>query len=469
MTGSSASLLSRVRQGDPALFRVVQPSGENRIVAMPLSESEVSLRRLENEYSFRELLDASWATVPEAFVRYDERLVLVSTDPGGSPLREHCGAQWALEVFLGVASGLTRAVQAMHERRIVHLNLTPDDVLFDDATGHLALCGFGYAAFMGAPLHAAPNPSALAYTAPEVLGGLTQTADVSADLYSLGCLFYELLAGRPPFDESDALAWLHAHLASLPLPLDRIRSELPHIVVGIVMKLLEKQPVGRYPSASALLADIEVCRRMFGCGSAQGADVVAAMHRFGGDAPVQTAYGRDVPLAILKASLTGAEAGEAGHLVLVSGEAGVGKTVLVQAFRESLVSDHVVFAECKSDRATQQVPFAVLTEILQSLLRPMLGAADEEFKGWRDALQTGLGSAAGSLSKLIPGSIGDSRTNTHPGAQRQEGARGLASGGGRPYLRIPAGRPCNRAVLRRLAVDRRGDARGRASADEYAG
>lgn len=402
MIGFSASLLTPLRQGDPALYRMTEPDAGSVIVAMPVSEGDVSQQRLENEYALRDRLDASWAAVPQAFVRHNDGLVLVLTDPGGRPLREQCGTLWSLQRFLDVASKLIRAVEGMHERRIVHLNLTPDEVLLNDATGHIALCGFGHAALIGAPLQAVPSSTAFAYMAPEVVGSLAQTVAVAADLYALGCIFYELLTCRPPFDESDTLSWVHSHLARLPVSLDRIRPDLPGAVVGIVVKLLEKQPESRYLSASTLLADLDACERMLSAGHSQDAHVIEAMHRFGGNVPAQTSYGRDAPLAILKAAFERADADEPGHIVLVSGHAGIGKTALLEAFRGSLVSSRIAFAASKSDRAKQQVPFAVLTEILRDLLRPVLGARDDDFNEWRDVLRGALGNSAGPLLKLIP-------------------------------------------------------------------
>jgi predicted ATPase/signal transduction histidine kinase len=395
MTGFSASRLTLLREGDTALFRSAGPDAEGLIVAMPLSEHDAPLRRLENEYALRDYLEPSWSAVPQAFVRHNERLVLVLSDPGGNPLREQCGMPWTCQDFLAAASSLVRAVEAMHQRRIVHLDVTPDNILFDPATGRVALCGFGQAALIGSPLQAVLNSGTYAYTAPEVLGGLTQTVEVPADLYALGCLFYELLTGRPPFDEADALSWVHAHMAQLAAPLDQLRPDLPLAVADIVMRLLEKQPARRYASASALLADLSACERMLDTGHAQNA-------RFSHIRPAQTHYGREMPLTALRAAFERAKAGDAAHLVLVSGQGGIGKTALIEAFRAGLMPSQMRFAGSKSERAKQQVPFAVLTEILQGLLRPLLGAAEEEFNAWGSTLRSALGNYGCVLYKLIP-------------------------------------------------------------------
>lgn len=210
----------QLRRGDPVLLRVIAADTRSLIISMPLSELDASLRRLQNEYALRDRLDASWATVPLSLERHNDKVALVSSDPGGRPLREWCGMQWTRRNFLAIASRLLEAVRAMHEQSIVHQNLTPDDVLFDNATGHLALSGFGYAARIGTPLQS-KNSTAYAYMAPEVMGGLTQTAETAQDLYAVGCIFYELLTGHPPFNELDPLSWMHAHLARQPDPLEK--------------------------------------------------------------------------------------------------------------------------------------------------------------------------------------------------------------------------------------------------------
>jgi len=428
MTGFSASSLTPLRPGDPALFRVADPDAGSLIVAMPANESDISLRRLENEYALRERLDVSWAAVPQSLQRHNERNVVVLSDPGGKPLREQCAAPWSLDRFLVVAQQLARTTQAMHEQHIVHRNLTPDDILFDDETGHIAFCGFGYAALIGTPSHAAPKPMAFAYMAPEVAGGLTRTVETSADLYALGCIFYELLAARPPFDETNELSWVHAQMARLPAPLDRAKPALPRVVVDLVTRLLEKQAALRYRCASSLLADLDACVRMLGAGDPRDArllnlSLLNLTHRGARNDNVPIAYGRDQPLAALNTAYKRAQLGEAAALMLVSGHAGIGKTALIAAFRAGLVPSRMAFAASKSDRANRQVPFAALTEILQSLLRPMLGEPETVFNAWRDALHVALGSAAGLLARLIPdlrAVVGDMPATALPARKEHE-------------------------------------------------
>jgi predicted ATPase/signal transduction histidine kinase len=360
------------------------------------------MRQLEREYALREFLHASWAAVPQAFVRHDDGVVLVMSDPGGQPLREACGAMWTQEAFLVVASGIVRAVEAMHAGGIVHLNLTPDNVLFDRISGRASLCGFGCAGLQGALLQTLSGKTSFAYTAPEVLGGLTAVAAPAADLYALGCLFYELLTGRSPFEGKDLLEWVHSHMARLPTPIDGVRPDLSPAVVRMVMRLLEKASETRHPDALALLADIAGCERVLGASHSPASPLVEAMPPSREDRSGRRHYGQRAHLAALEGVLGRVQANKAAQLVLVSGPSGIGKTSLIQVFRDTALSGQTIFAGNKSERVNQHVPFSALTEVLQGLLRPVLGANEDDFRAWRDVLKSALEGSGSVLCKLMP-------------------------------------------------------------------
>ena len=88
---------------------------------------------------------------------------------------------------------------------------------------------------------------------------MNRAVDYRADLYSLGVTFYELLAGRLPFESDDPLALVHAHLAKAPRTITDLNPDLPPILSDIVMKLLSKNAENRYQSASGLQADLQRC------------------------------------------------------------------------------------------------------------------------------------------------------------------------------------------------------------------
>jgi predicted ATPase/signal transduction histidine kinase len=412
----------QLRRGDPVLLRVIAADTRSLIISMPLDELDASLRRLQNEYALRDRLDASWATVPLSLERHNDKVALVSSDPGGRPLREWCGMQWTRRNFLAIASRLLEAVRAMHEQSIVHQNLTPDDVLFDNATERLALSGFGYAARIGTPLQS-ENSTAYAYMAPEVMGGLTKTAETAQDLYAVGCIFYELLTGHPPFNELDPLSWMHAHLARQPDPLEKVRPDLPRAVIDVVMRLLKKQSERRYVSASETHRDIKVCEAMDFGQLRKAAAHARLLHNIASDQRTDAPYGRDEPIAMLKAAFESTLAGGRAGGVFISGRAGIGKTALLNAFHREIDSRCIMFSMTKSERSTQEVPFAALTAILTGLLRAVLSAPEADFKASQRLLQETLGNGGGLLARLIPdlsAVIGDIPSPALPAKRERE-------------------------------------------------
>ena len=87
------------------------------------------------------------------------------------------------------------------------------------------------------------------YLAPELIRG--QQADHSSDVYALGCLLYECLAGAPPFAEKAYVETLLAHVQDEPRDLSELRSDLPESVSWTVLKALAKDPAERPPTATA--------------------------------------------------------------------------------------------------------------------------------------------------------------------------------------------------------------------------
>jgi serine/threonine protein kinase len=213
------------QDGELVLYRASRdgPQGPVLVVA-PAREgvSASSLTRLEHEFALRGRLPAEGVARPLALRRHEGRPLLVLEDPGGEPLERLCGAPWALGAFLRVAVSLAAAVGRLHGQGLIHKDLKPANVLVDRAGGKVSLTGFGLASRLPRE-RAAPDPpeylaGTLAYLAPEQTGRMNRSVDSRADLYALGVIFYQLLTGAPPFQATDAMGWVHCHIARPPGP-----------------------------------------------------------------------------------------------------------------------------------------------------------------------------------------------------------------------------------------------------------
>ncbi|MEQ8673685.1 MAG: substrate-binding domain-containing protein [Aggregatilineales bacterium] len=147
----------------------------------------------------------------------------------------------AQAIFTQVAQGLHYA----HEAGVLHLNLKPQNVLFDDV-GNACLSDFSVIPpdVRKSKLYATP-----AYLAPEQING--EPLSVQTDIYALGCLLYTLLTGTPPFSIRqgiDEVAVLNKQLMSDPVLPSKINSVLPKAIDSVIARALAKAPEARYES-----------------------------------------------------------------------------------------------------------------------------------------------------------------------------------------------------------------------------
>jgi serine/threonine-protein kinase len=140
------------------------------------------------------------------------------------------------------AAGLTAA----HEQGIVHRDIKPGNLLLD-ADGSVKIGDFGIAQFMNDPGGALTATGQIVgtslYIAPE--RALGQPAGPPSDVYSLGCVLYQLLTGQPPFRAGSAIAVLHHHLDTAPVPPRELGVGLPPAFENYLLGLLAKRPEDR--------------------------------------------------------------------------------------------------------------------------------------------------------------------------------------------------------------------------------
>lgn len=168
---------------------------------------------------------------------------LLSAHSGGLPVGQ------ALSVGTEIAAALAYA----HGRGIVHRDLKPQNV-FIAGDGKVKVCDFGVTGELSATGSVGLGRFAgtPAYIAPEVLAGEPVTG--SADLYALGCVLYELLTGRRPFQGPSLPALVHQHLTEVPAPPRDRRPEVPAELSDLVVALLAKAPGDRPPDAATVAA-----------------------------------------------------------------------------------------------------------------------------------------------------------------------------------------------------------------------
>jgi serine/threonine protein kinase len=155
------------------------------------------------------------------------------------------GTQMEVPLFLHIAIALAKLVHSAHTRNSIIRYLNPAGIRVDPET-KMAIFGENR------------RPD-YAYLSPEQTGRMNDPPDERADLYALGVMYYQMLAGQLPLQAHNTEAWAHAHLAIMPRPLQELRPDLTGPLNDIVMKLLAKAPEHRYQSAHGLLSDLNRC------------------------------------------------------------------------------------------------------------------------------------------------------------------------------------------------------------------
>jgi tetratricopeptide (TPR) repeat protein/tRNA A-37 threonylcarbamoyl transferase component Bud32 len=181
----------------------------------------------------------------------------------GESLRERLaqGGELPVRTAVRILGEVARALAYAHRHGIVHRDIKPDNILLtgDDAQ----VADFGIAKAIAASAEYGELTSvgvALGtphYMAPEQALA-DPTTDARADLYSLGVVAYEMLAGQPPFQGRSAAQLLAAHATERPVPLRDRRRAVPVALGDMIMQLLEKRPADRPQSADELLSILEV-------------------------------------------------------------------------------------------------------------------------------------------------------------------------------------------------------------------
>ncbi|MFF8610194.1 protein kinase [Streptomyces sp. NPDC015346] len=185
------------------------------------------------------------------FGTWDGKLYLVMELVEGSSLAGDPGAPQALspERVAVVAAHAAAGLAAAHREGVVHRDIKPGNLLLD-GDGTVKLADFGIARFVDDPSGALTTTGQIVgtglYLAPE--RALGQPASPASDVYSLGCVLYQLLTGRPPFQGDTATALLYQHIDTPPAPPRQLGVGLPAAFEAYLLTLLAKQPEQRPPA-----------------------------------------------------------------------------------------------------------------------------------------------------------------------------------------------------------------------------
>jgi len=265
---SSASFSTRYR-----LDRPLGRGGMGEVSAATDLElhREVALKRLADPYARDEAARRRFLREARALARVSHPNVVAVFDVG-----EHEGRpSLVMELIHGrslhrlleadgprspadaasIAGAIAAGLGAAHARGIVHRDVKPSNVIITP-DGKVKIVDFGIARLDDATTltRSGQTFGSPTYMAPEQLTGAGRTVDARADLYALGCVLFEMLAGHPPFVGDEAMSVSFRQVHEAPPPLEAIRPGVPPTLAALTGRLLAKDPDERPGSADEVVA-----------------------------------------------------------------------------------------------------------------------------------------------------------------------------------------------------------------------
>jgi Nif-specific regulatory protein len=266
------------------------------------------------------------------------------------------GQNWEAlyDIVLQIASGLHH----IHHLGIIHLDIKPSNILV--GSSQVKLMDFGVAA-ESRQMFDRKIRGTLHYMAPEVLR--QDRIDGRSDLYGLGMTLYETVTGALPTYGKPPIEIIRFHLEEQLRRPTAINPHIPDRLEAIILKLLEKDPRHRYPSAAALLEDVA---QAAGVRVPRGGLLVGS-----GELLVAPLVGREREIGDLLQCIHGAKEGKGGG-VLVIGPEGIGKSRMVReaTLRAQLAGARVLTGRCPVNRKSIYAPFFEIFHQLVAAVNP---------------------------------------------------------------------------------------------------
>jgi PAS domain S-box-containing protein len=305
--------------------------------------------------------------------------------------------------FIKIAIQIVRGLQAIHNANIIHRDIKLSNILIHPTTKTIKIIDFNGATTLREERKPTISTMAgtLAYISPEQTGRVNRNVDHRTDFYALGVTFYQMLCGQLPFRADDTLKLIHQHLAKQPLSPCECKPTIALPLSQLVMKLLEKEPENRYQSCEGILHDLSTCL------SAINQTGIIPSFRLGEQdfsnklTLSQHVYGREKEMDVLLSAFKRASEGRC-EAVMITGQPGVGKTMLIQEIQKPIALKQAYFITGKFDQLNKSVAYSALTQAFNGLVQQWLSEGQNSIEKWKNELLTALGPQISSLVKVIP-------------------------------------------------------------------
>ena len=360
-------ILERLGQGGMGAVYKAEDSVQDHFVAIKIVRSEdldnESLARFKREgQSMGSMAHPHIVGILETGAEDGSHFIVMEYLEGQN-LKAFLAAQPDQRVTMELAVDIIRqiagALEYAHTHNILHRDIKPTNIMISD--DHLAkLADFGIAKSLGLSTLTQTGDviGTAAYMAPEqALGG---TFDARSDLYALGCVLYELIAGQRIFPGRNPARLIFSHINDTPSLPRRVAVEISPILEAILFKLLAKSPEERFQSATDLLKAFDDVDRE---STPETVAMQTVEKRW-----TQVLIARDDEMAFLRKQLDDS-IGNRGGLVFLAGETGIGKSRLAHQLETYASMRGTRFLEGRARHQIRRIPYQPWLEILRATLR----------------------------------------------------------------------------------------------------
>jgi|tagenome__1003787_1003787.scaffolds.fasta_scaffold20762913_2 serine/threonine protein kinase len=243
-------VIGRGRMG--IVFEGVEDGGSPvavKVVTTELSQDDVFLRRFRREVkAAQKIQHPNVVPVLDDGVEGGLPYLVQRLIPGGSLADRVAAGPLPLESAVRLLAGAAAGLDALHQAGLVHRDIKPANILLDGDVPYVS--DFGLAKDSQASNLTRPGQAlgSLDYMSPEQIRG--EDVSPATDIYSLGCVMFEVLTGTPPFGGRPSMRVLFAHLQEAPPDLTEQRSDITPPIARAISRALEKEP-GDRPSSAA--------------------------------------------------------------------------------------------------------------------------------------------------------------------------------------------------------------------------
>lgn len=399
---SDYKIIDELYENEFSMFFRVEISGSYKLLKLAKFESELAEQRLDYEYAIIKELETE-KHIDFVWFRDSNQKGILFHDFEGIPLNQYLKQVFTLETYLQAAIQITGSLEKFHLNKMVYGGLRPDKILINQENFHIRFMDYGACFhFKEKESDCSPYPEAgPEYLAPEQTGKLNRLIDYRSDLYSLGVLLFEMMAGEKPFFSEDPNEIIHAHIARMPPQLFSSEINVPPVLAAIVNALLSKNAQNRYQSAFGLKADLYKCYRSqiqdnkiesFSLGQNDYSIKVRKPERL---------IGRQKELEFLKDSFTNDSGEDEKDLIMLVGKSGVGKSALLKALKGMMVNDQGFYLSGSFDQ-DQNIPYQAFKEAVSEMVGYIISRQGQRFQDWQGLINEALYPNGKVLTDLIP-------------------------------------------------------------------